>query len=171
VTDPSPDKTTNGAAEFKVLREVRKPARRHHNVPHLPRGHWTAEQKTKATRSRIANGLGFLPNIDARSSTARRYKDIAGAILRDLGGIEQCSQTTIEVVRRFAAIAVLAEQMESRLVNGEAVNSAEFCLLASTLTRLSNKIGLRRIPKAVASLTLQDYFDREQPSADDAEAG
>jgi hypothetical protein len=44
--------------------------------------------------------------------------------------------------------------------------SAEYCLLTSSLTRLSNKIGLRRLPKAIQSLTLQDYFDSEQPSGD-----
>jgi hypothetical protein len=169
VTDATTDKP-NGATEFKVLREVRKPSRRHH--PTLPRrGHWTEERKAKATRSKIANGQGFLPDIDGRSSTARRYRDIASAIVQDLGGMSECSATTIEIVRRFAAIAVLCEQLESKLVNGEPVNSAEVCLLASTLTRLSNKIGLRRIPKAVASLTLQDYFAAaEHPGDDEAEA-
>jgi hypothetical protein len=138
------------------MRELRKPERRHHSVP---RAHWTEAQKAKASRSKIANGKGFLSNIDARSSTARRYKDICGAVLRDLGGIDACSQTTVEIVRRFSAIAVLAEGLEAKIVRGESVNSAEFCLLASTLVRLATKVGLRRIPRSVQTPSLSEYLD------------
>jgi hypothetical protein len=139
--------------------------------PYLPRrGDWTAALKAKATRSKIANGKGYLPDIDGRSTNARRYRDIASAIIQDLGGMSECSAATVEIVRLFSAISVLAEQMESDLVNGMEVNSAELCLLASTLMRLGHKIGLRRLPKSVQSLTLQDYFDKEQPAADDDEA-
>jgi hypothetical protein len=170
VTDTTPDKPNGATAFVAPMRELRKPERRH--KPSLPRrGDWTEALKAKATRSKIANGRGYLASIDGRSSTARRYRDIASAIVQDLGGMSEVSATTIEIIRRFSAISVLAEQMESHLVNGMEVNSAELCLLASTLMRLAHKIGLRRLPKAVQSLTLQDYFDREQPAGDDDEAG
>jgi hypothetical protein len=137
------------------MRELRKPERRHR----LGGSHWSADRKAKATKSRIANGVDVLPDIDGRSSTARRYKDVCGAVLRDLGGIDACSQTTIEIARRFAAIAVLAEGLEAKIVRGESVNSAEFCLLASTLVRLATKVGLRRIPRSVQTPSLSEYLD------------
>ena len=45
---------------------------------------------------------------------------------------------------RFAAAAVLAEQMESRLANGEQIDIQEHALLCSTLTRLAQRIGIER---------------------------
>jgi hypothetical protein len=169
MTDATTDKPNGTTAFVAPMRELRKPERRH--KPTLPRrGDWTEALKAKATRSKIANGRGYLPSIDGRSSTARRYRDIASAIVQDLGGMSQCSATTIEVVRRFAAISVLAEGMESRLVNGEEISSAELCLLSSTLMRLAHKIGLRRIPKSIQSATLADYFAQAEQPLDDDEA-
>jgi hypothetical protein len=50
----------------------------------------------------------------------------------------------LQLVRRFAAAAVLAEQMESRLANGEQIDIQEHALLCSTLTRLAQRIGIER---------------------------
>ena len=59
-------------------------------------------------RSRISNGVDLLPNVDGRSLVARRYRDISGAIIVDQGGIDQCSELRLQLIRRFAAAAVLA---------------------------------------------------------------
>ena len=55
----------------------------------------------------------MLPDVDGRSGIARRFRDIASAILVDQGGEAQCSESRKQLVRRFAAAAVLAEQMEA----------------------------------------------------------
>jgi hypothetical protein len=86
----------------------------------------------------------LLPDIDGRSAIARRFKDIASRILADQGGADQCSETRVQLVRRFAAAAVLAEQMESRLANGEQIDIQQHALLCSTLTRLAQRIGIER---------------------------
>jgi hypothetical protein len=88
------------------------------------------------------NGTALLPDIDGRSAIARRFKDITSRILADQGGADQCSETRLQLVRRFAAAAVLAEQMESRLANGEQIDIQEHALLCSTLTRLAQRIGI-----------------------------
>jgi hypothetical protein len=87
-----------------------------------------------------------LPDVDGRSVIARRYRDITRAILVDQGGVDQCSESRQQLVRRFAAAAVLAEQLESRLANGEQIDVSEHALLCSTLTRLAQRIGINRIP-------------------------
>jgi hypothetical protein len=76
-------------------------------------------------RSRVSNGRDVLPDCDGRSTIARRYRDIAGAILTDQGGIDTCSESRKQLIRRFAAAAVLAEQMEARLARGEQIDIAE----------------------------------------------
>src|SRR5215471_14249443 len=100
-------------------------------------------------RSRITNGRDVLPDIDGRSAMARRFKDIMSAVLTDQGGADQCSESRLQLVRRFAAAAVLAERMEARLANGEEINIAEHGLLCSTLVRIAQRIGINRVPKTI----------------------
>jgi hypothetical protein len=103
----------------------------------------------KARKSRITNGKDLLPGIDGRSGIARRYRDIASAILTDQGGVERCSESRQQLIRRFAAAAVLAEQLEGRLANGEEIDIAEHSTLSSTLVRLAVRIGIDRMPRDV----------------------
>lgn len=64
------------------------------------------------------------------------------------------------MIRRFAAAAVLAEQMESRLANGEKIDINEHATLSSTLVRLGQRIGIDRRQKDVTP-TLAEYLERE----------
>src|SRR5271154_3069392 len=52
-------------------------------VPEKSAGTRSAERRKKHARSRISNGRDLLPDIDGRSVVARRYRDIASAILSD----------------------------------------------------------------------------------------
>ena len=94
-----------------------------------------ADRKVYA-RSRLTNGKDLLPNIDGRSLIARRYRDICSAIAADQGGIDQLSEARIQLIRRYAACCVLAEEMESRLVRGGQIDITEHaqrgCLPASS---------------------------------------
>jgi len=113
-------------------------------------------QKSKG-RSAVSNGRDVLPNIDGRSVIARRYRDITSAILVDQGGADQCSESRKQLVRRFAAAAVLAEQLEAKLARGEAIDIAEHATLSSTLVRLAQRIGIDRRAKNITP-TLADYL-------------
>jgi hypothetical protein len=100
-------------------------------------------------RSRISNGHDLLPDVDGRSLIARRYRDIANAIFVDQGGIDHCSESRQQLIRRFAAAAVLAEQMEGKLARGEEIDIQQHALLCSTLVRVGQRIGINRVPKDV----------------------
>lgn len=100
-------------------------------------------------RSSITNGHDILPDIDGRSVIARRYKDITRAIVVDQGGADQCSESRLQLIRRFAAAAVLAEQLEAGLARGETIDIAEHATLSSTLVRLAAKIGINRAQRDV----------------------
>jgi hypothetical protein len=108
-------------------------------------------------RSRISNGKDLLPGIDGRSLVARRYRDISSAILTDQGGADRCSEARQQLVRRFAAAAVIAEQLEARLANGEAISITEHALLCSTLVRVARQIGVGRIAKDITP-SLSEYL-------------
>ena len=115
-------------------------------------------ERKRTARSKVTNGSNLLPGIDGRSPTARRYRDIVAALATDQGGADRLSEARVQLIRRFAAAAVLAEGMEARLVSGEAIDIAEHALLCSTLVRVAQKIGINRIPKNVTP-TLSQYLE------------
>ena len=109
-------------------------------------------------KSRITNGRDLLPgDVDGRSAEARRFRDIVNAVLVDQGGIDRCTEARFQLIRRFAAACVMAEQMEGRLVLGEVIDIERHSLLCSTLVRIAQRIGIARVPKNVTP-TLADYL-------------
>jgi hypothetical protein len=101
-------------------------------------------QRAPTARSRVSNGRDILPGIDGRSPTARRYRDVLSALVVDQGGADRMSEARVQLCRRFAASACMAEAMEADLVNGKQIEIGGHCLLSSTLVRLANRIGLSR---------------------------
>jgi hypothetical protein len=114
------------------------------------------------SKSRVTNGKDILPGVDGRSLVARRYRDISSAILSEQGGVDQCSESRQQLIRRFAAASVLAEELEARLARGEKVDIAEHALLCSTAVRVSRQIGVDRIAKDI-SPTLSDVLRSSPP--------
>jgi hypothetical protein len=116
-------------------------------------------------RSRVTNGQEILPDTDGRPATSRRYRDILHAILSDQSGPDQCSEIRTQLIRRFAAAAVIAEQLEAKLARGETIDITEHALLVSTLVRVAQRIGINRIPRNVTP-TLAEYLEaRAAPEA------
>jgi hypothetical protein len=124
---------------------------------HKPDDSGQQTPRKPTARARVSNGRDVLPNVDGRSLIARRYRDVSNAIIVDQGGIDQCSESRLQLIRRFAAAAVLAEQLESKLANGEQIDIAQHAALSSTLVRLAAKIGIDRIPRDVTLLDPLDY--------------
>jgi hypothetical protein len=118
-----------------------------------------------AQRSCITNGKQLLPGLDMRSAMARRFKDITSAILVDQGGEDRCSESRKQLIRRFAAAAVIAEQMEAKLANGGPINITEHAQLASTLVRIAQRIGINRRAKDITP-ALPDYLDAAEAEAE-----
>jgi hypothetical protein len=115
----------------------------------------------------VANGSAALPNTDGRGVVVRRFKEISAAIIgADQGGEDALTEVRLQLIRRFAAAACLAEQMEARLANGEVIDIAEHAQLCSTLVRLSQRIGLDRVPKDV-SPSLAEYLAETESEVTD----
>lgn len=116
----------------------------------------TTVRKAQA-RSRVTNGKDLLPGIDGRSAVARRYQDLIASLSSDAGGESQMSETRRQLIRRFAALAVLAENIEARLAMGETIDLGEHCQISSTLVRLATRLGINRATKLVTPL--RDYLE------------
>jgi hypothetical protein len=110
-------------------------------------------------RARVTNGSDLLPGVDQRSAIARRFRDIVSALVADQGGADRLSEVRLQLVRRFAAAAVLAENLEGKLASGEQIDLQEHALLSSTLTRLAQRIGIDRRARDITP-SLRDYISR-----------
>ena len=117
----------------------------------------SAARRHKHGRSRLTNHRDLLPALDGRSSAARRFRDLVGAYIADMGGLDLCSEVKLTILRRLAAVVVRAEMLEAGLMTGEPVSVSELCSLASTAVRLSSRLGLERVAKDVAP-TLAEYI-------------
>jgi hypothetical protein len=111
-------------------------------------------------RSAVTNHKDLLPNLDGRSATARRFRDLVNAFVADMGGLD----------RRLAATTVQAEMLEARMVNGDAIDIATLCTLASTTVRLSQRLGLERRARNVMPSVGQYLAARTAPATDDSDA-
>jgi hypothetical protein len=121
------------------------------------------DSKAKHGRSRASNHHDLLPKIaDGRATQARRFRDLVRAYVADQGGDQNCSEVKLGLARRLAAATVLSEEIEGKVVNGEAVSIADFCQLASTTVRLATRLGVERMPRNVTPpdpLTYAREFD------------
>lgn len=139
------------------------------NVPQPTNFRSVLKPYVPKNRSRVSNNREILAGIDQRLSIARRYRDLISQIVTDLGGSDRCSETKMQLIRRFASGACLAEGLEARLLNGERVSVSEYAALSSTLVRLAQRIGLARHAKLIPS-TLRDYLEARDADADDHDA-
>jgi hypothetical protein len=114
----------------------------------------------RSQRSRVTNHEDLLPGLDGRSSAARRFRDLVGSYVVDMGGLGQCSEIRLGLLRRLAATTVQCELLEAQMVNGLPVDIATLCTLASTAMRLSVRLGLERRAKDVSELSLGDILRR-----------
>ena len=108
-------------------------------------------------RDRLTNGSKLLPDTDGRLRIAKRFRGIANAVLADQGGAEMCSESRRQLIRRFSAACVLAEELEGRLARGEEIDVERHALLCSTLTRLVQRIGIDRRAKNITP-SLSEYL-------------
>lgn len=98
-----------------------------------------------AQRSRVGNGSAlFLDGADGRSLIARRFKDVLGEIVSDLGGAEIISEGQRQLARRAATLSTEAEIMEATLAGGGELDLDRYVVLTNALNRTFSNLGLKR---------------------------
>jgi hypothetical protein len=130
-----------------------------------PNKYRALSQRKPTARSRVSNGKEILAGVDGRTHLARRYADICAAVVADMGGEGRVGEVKLSLIRRFSAQCALAEQLETDLVNGKTIDISHHSLLASTLVRLSQRIGINRVPKNVTP-NIADYLEQHAVPAE-----
>ena len=113
------------------------------------------------TRSRVSNGAIFLV-ADARSVWGRRFRDILGAHVADLGGADLLSEAQMQLCRRAAALALECERMEGDLADGKDVDLDLLNRLCGGLGRLYERVGIKRVARD-RTPSIADLMARHQP--------
>ncbi len=117
-------------------------------------------------REKSRRKANTLADLYGRSGFVRRQFDITQTILADRGGADQCSETGRQLIRRFAAGAALAEQMEVQLARGEIFNAKDFAALCSSMVEMARFLGIEKVTTNSKS-PLMDYLNSKAQSEDD----
>jgi hypothetical protein len=105
---------------------------------------------SRTNRSRVSNGSSlFLETVDQRSAEARRFRDILGEIVGDLGGADRLSEGQRQMARRCALLSTECERMEAKAVAGEEIDLDVFGQLTDRLGRAFQRLGLKRVKRDV----------------------
>ena len=118
-------------------------------------------------RSSITNGSALLHDVDGRSATMRRLRDIVQAHVSDLGGAALLSEGQTALLRRAALLQLQTEMLETKFAANEGAASRDeletYQRISNTLRRLVESLGLHlgRKPRDVTppGLTIDSLID------------
>jgi hypothetical protein len=85
--------------------------------------------------------------------------------IADSGGLSECSQARLQLIRRLAALSVQLEALEAKLAEGAEIDIAEYTSLTSTLVRVVSRLGLERRSRDVTPPSVGDYLKHKQQRA------
>jgi len=102
-----------------------------------------------AQRSALSNGSRLLQHLDGRSAPARRFRDLQASIASDLGGVDNCTELQIQLIRSAAGLTILRETLDARTANGEQIDARRYCRVINTLGRCASILGLSRVPREI----------------------
>jgi hypothetical protein len=103
----------------------------------------------KRRSSAVTSGRRLFVTGDGNSAWARRYRDLCGQHIADLGGKDMLSEAQLSLVRRAATLEVELELLEGKMSLGESVDLDVFGRSASHLRRILESIGIERRAKPV----------------------
>jgi hypothetical protein len=113
-------------------------------------------------------------HLDGRTSAAKLFDQLTGAIEADLGGADQLSAIERNLVQAFAGAAVTLHHLNARLMAGHEINLAQHAQAVTAMVRVASRLGLQRRQKNVGGLTLGDLLradiEERQRAADAEEA-
>jgi hypothetical protein len=103
------------------------------------------------TRSQISNGTRLLHNVDGRSASARRFRDLVMAYEVEIGGT--LSELERGLVRQAAALSLRSEQLQESIVRGEPVDSDTLIRLSGEARRILASLRKRHNGRDPSSAT------------------
>ena len=116
-----------------------------------------ANLERREGRSRITNRKDELAETDGRTSAARRYKDLVAGFIADMGGIDQCSDIRLGLMRRLASVTMQASCSKRACSTVSRSTSPRSAHWPATTVRLSQRLGLERVARTVTDIDPLQY--------------
>jgi hypothetical protein len=86
-------------------------------------------------------------SITRREQAFRRFEDLYREIESDLGGHTELSAAQKQLAQRAAISCALAEDMESRWVEGRSIDIPQYATIMNSQLRLFSALGIKRQPR------------------------
>jgi hypothetical protein len=97
------------------------------------------------TRSAVTNGKRLHVVAPSDNKWQRRFRDVLGEIISDLGGAGAgLSEGQRQLARRAATISIACEQLEGEVAAGNPIDLDVYGTLTDRLGRCFHRLGLRR---------------------------
>jgi hypothetical protein len=106
----------------------------------------------RAALSRGKQSLLSRANLDGRTRARKNFDAIAEGIARDLGGEARLSTVQKHLVEAFAGAAVHVHDLNAHLLLGREVDVAAHSHAISTMVRVAQRIGVRRVARDITTL-------------------
>jgi hypothetical protein len=99
------------------------------------------ETETKKRRERLKGMINnaetnrafdLLRAEDSESQIAQRYLAVLANMCSDAGGLDRCTEVRLQLIRRFSALAVHAELMDSKFIAGKDVGVLRYAVISRT---------------------------------------
>jgi hypothetical protein len=103
--------------------------------------------------------LMSLDRLDGRTIACRRARELVSSIQADLGGIDQLSEGSRQLVRRAAVLGVYIENCEAQWLAGQEVALGDYLSAINSQRRVLTTIGLERRARDVTTPTLEEIAD------------
>jgi hypothetical protein len=106
-------------------------------------------------------------NLDGRTKACQRFAAVAHAIAEDLGGEAYLSTIQKHLVEAFAGVSIHLADLHARLLLGEKVNIMDHSTAVSTMVRIAQRVGVRRVARDITP----DPLDYARETRDDEDVG
>jgi hypothetical protein len=112
--------------------------------------------RAKRPRSAVTSGRKLLLAGDPNSAWSRRYHDLLGGHVADLGGADMLSEAQAALCRDAACLEIELERMRGLLSANEQVDLDLYGRVAGQRRRILETLGLQRRARDVT--TLESYL-------------
>jgi hypothetical protein len=99
----------------------------------------------------VSNGsrLFAIAGLHGRTQTARRFRDLVETMTNDLGGVDILSEGQKQLIRRAAALSIMAEAIEADVVRDLGFDILNYETVCDRLRRILETLGLQRVAREV----------------------
>ena len=87
--------------------------------------------------------------LDQRTTAAKRARQLIETIEADLGGSDNLSEGSRQLVQRAAVLGTFIESCEAKWLSGKAVDLADYLAAINSQRRVLATIGLQRQPRDI----------------------